>query len=224
MVADHIDTIDDRQHVYTLGLIRSNSMSLLSKFLKEMKVSQEFVDIYRDHLAAETLRGRIVSVTTDMVQIEKYNDDGDYDGMSLVRLCDFSRVRAKGKELELAKKISNINKNKTSTRQLKSKSVLAAMEIVQSDQGYVSIYIENIDPDICLIGEVMETDSDFVTLREYGTLKTQDTRRLIIEKNSITRIDFDGKYEKAILKFCVPQVSETRLDLTPQTSTRGWRW
>jgi hypothetical protein len=69
--------------------------------------------------------------------------------------------------------------------------------IVDLNGKYVSLslHIERIDPDICLIGKVIDF---FVLLDEFGTLRTQDKRKLLLTRAEITRVDVDGPYERDI--------------------------
>ena len=177
---------------------KGRKISLMSKSLKEIQIAQELSDIYRDHLDAETLRGRILDVSSEIIHLEKFSDEGEYDGRSFIQLADVTRVRSKGRELELVKNLSANTSRKRYTGDIAAENLWDAIELVQQNLGYVVLFIEDIDPDICIIGELVEHDENHVRLNEFGTLKTQDRRELVVEKSAITRVDYDGGYEVTI--------------------------
>lgn len=173
-------------------------MSVMIKFLKEIQLSKELSDIYRDHLAADTLRGRVLDVSDELIQVEKYSDEGEYEGISFIRPSDVTRIRSKGRELELVGRMASKALRKRSAPQIKAQNLWDAIDEIQRAQGYVVLHIEAIDPDICVIGEVVEHDDEFVRMNEYGTLKTQDRREIVVEKSAVMRVDYDGRYEVMI--------------------------
>lgn len=66
--------------------------------------------------------------------------------------------------------------------------------------GYVTVFCEASDPDVCYIGKIADHDANFVLLDAYGTSATLDKKKLIVRKDDITRIDADGPYEKYLKK------------------------
>lgn len=173
-------------------------MTILVKFLKDISNSNAFVDVYRDDIDGETLRGSIIELSNGILQVLKYSDIGEHDGVTFIRLSDVTRIRASGRELTLTMKLAELSKNEPSVQKFSPSSMWGAVEAVQEIHGYVTIFIENIDPDIAIIGELVEHDDDYVHLKEYGTMKTQDERDLILLKEEITRVDGEGVYEKTI--------------------------
>lgn len=175
-------------------------MSVMLRYLKELKLSQEFADIYRDELGAGTLRGRLADISDELIQVERYSDEGEYEGMSFIFPEDVTRARSKGRELDLVKSASRTSSRKPALTTLKARTLWDAIDEIQRVQGYVCLHIESADPDICVIGEVVEHDDGFVRMHEYGTLKTQDRREIVVEKDAITRVDCDGLYESVIAR------------------------
>lgn len=176
-------------------------MSLLKKFLTDAQLTREITDIDRDRLATETLRGRVAAVSDEIVQIERYSDGGEFDGVSVIRLADVTRVRKGGSELSLAGRIADQGIRKPSHKTLEAKSLWEAVEEIQRAAGYVVLYAEALDDDMLFIGRIAEQDDNFVQLAAFGTLTSQDTYDIIIDKDDVTRVDFDARYEAAIVKF-----------------------
>lgn len=173
-------------------------MALLTKYLKEKQVSGDLLDIYRDNLDGETIRGKIINLSDEILQLEKYSDNGQFDGIAFIRASDVTRIRAKGRELEfLASVIANTSGG-ANPKKMSVQGLWSAVEAVHQEYGYVVLFIEDIDPDIVVLGEIAEHDSGHVRIKEYGTLKSGDERELILSKDEITRVDADGNYERLI--------------------------
>lgn len=174
---------------------------LLHQFLDEVKKSAELVDVFRDDLRAETTRGIVVQMLPDLVQIERYTDEGIYWGMAILRLEDVTRVRRNSRELQLLQTL--ITRPETTSKTILStqQTLWEAVEFVQRQEGYVVACVEGSDPEFNIIGEVVASDEDYFRMTEFGTMSTQDVRDVVVKKASITRIDFDNRYDVAIHRF-----------------------
>jgi hypothetical protein len=171
---------------------------LLHQFLDEVKKSAELVDVFRDDLRAETTRGIVVQNLTDLVQIQRYTDEGLYWGMAIVRLEDITRVRRNSRELQLLQTLLTRPERSSKTILSTQQTLWEAAEFVQRQEGYVVACVEGSDPDFNIVGEVIASDDDCVRMTEFGTMSTQDLRDVVVRKSSITRIDFDNRYDVLI--------------------------
>jgi hypothetical protein len=171
---------------------------LLHNFCLEAKQSAELVDVFRDDLRAETTRGIIVQVLPELVQIERYTDEGIYWGMAILRLEDVTRVRRKSRELRLVQTLLSRPENSSKTIISNQQTLSEAIDFVQSQEGYVVVCVEEADPDFNVIGEIVASDEDYFRMTEYGTMNTQDVRELVVKKSAVTRVDFDNRYDVAI--------------------------
>lgn len=171
---------------------------LLHQFLDEVKKSAELVDVFRDDLRAETTRGFVVQMLPDLVQIERYTDEGVYWGMAILRLEDVTRVRRNSRELQLLQTLMTRPERTSQTILSTQQTLWEAVEFVQRQEGYVVACVEGSDPEFNIIGEVVASDEDYFRMTEFGTMSTQDVRDVVVKKASITRIDFDNRYDVAI--------------------------
>lgn len=171
---------------------------LLHEFCLEAKKSAELVDVFRDDLLAETTRGIIVQVLPELLQIERYTDEGIYWGMAILRLEDVTRVRRKSRELQLVQTLLSRPENRSKSIISNLQTLSEAIDFVQSEEGYVVVCVEEADPDFNIIGEVVASDEGYFRMTEYGTMNTQDVRELVVKKSAVTRVDFDNRYDVAI--------------------------
>ena len=119
---------------------------LLHNFCLEAKQSAELVDVFRDDLRAETTRGIIVQVLPELVQIERYTDEGIYWGMAILRLEDVTRVRRKSRELRLVQTLLSRPENSSKTIISNQQTLSEAIDFVQSQEGYVVVCVESARP------------------------------------------------------------------------------
>ena len=63
----------------------------------------------------------------------------------------------------------------------------------------VTIHRENVDPDVCHIGRVVGVDKDKVGLLEINPDASWDSRPVAYRTREITRVDFGGSYEDALM-------------------------
>jgi hypothetical protein len=63
----------------------------------------------------------------------------------------------------------------------------------------ITIHRENVDSDICQIGRVVAVEKDKVELLEINADAHWDSRPLGYKTREITRVDFGGSYEDALM-------------------------
>jgi len=174
-------------------------MTIPNQFISELIESETLVDVFRDEIKGETLRGIIRDCSDGLVYIEKYSDLGAYDGISVFQRPDVNRVRWGSLDLGGTEKLLQKVANPKNIGLKRFPALWDAIVDLNGKYDSLSIYIERLDPEICLIGKVIDFDEEFVLLDEFGTLKTQDRRKLLLTRAEITRVDVDGPYERDII-------------------------
>ena len=174
-------------------------MSLLMKQIKECIENQRFVDIYRGRLCEDdAIFGKIIDVSDDFVSMVTFDADF-YDGISVIRIEDITRLRWGGnnrisQETVIQKKTLNLQ-----IPQIDITSFCKALDGLNKAFDCVTIHTEEIDDDICFIGEVNQLDDDHVQLHEFGTMDNLDRSYLTLPWRDITRIEADSKYERDLM-------------------------
>ncbi len=173
-------------------------MSLLSKKFREYKLSQEIVDIYRDHLTDESITGYIADFNKEFIVLNCYTDEGENNGISLFYIDDITRIRAKGNIREAIKALAQHKNTKFDSYKIDLKSMSSILNSVQEIFGHVCIHTESMDNQICFIGSIKDEDKEWVELVSFGAMSNLDIKQLILKNDEISRIDAGGKYENAI--------------------------
>jgi hypothetical protein len=189
----------------------------------ELIAQRTVVEVYRERIAREPLVGRVLQQSPSVFLMEKLDELYRYDGVVAARPADITRLRIGGRELEMGARVAPAKKKKPVVLPRAGLlEISSAITLLNKKFGYVVLFVESIDDDVCFIGEELAVDDDFVLIREYGTLRSMDRSELLVRIDEITRVDADGQYERQL----VGLFSESRSSTTqraPRNSSKRRR-
>ena len=174
-------------------------MDIKTKYLEKLLKDKIFVDISTDYFE-EAFFGFIINFNEEFLLLEKFTDLGQPDGITVLKREAITRIKWGGNEIENTFNSIITEERIDSIEGLRVDTLEEALKSVQNKFGYVTLYIENIDTEMCIIGEIEEIDKDTIVIFEFGTVKALDRKRLMISSNEITRIEAGGKYEKWLME------------------------
>jgi hypothetical protein len=169
-------------------------MNTQNKYLEKLQKEYVFVDIYTDYFE-ESIYGFIIKFNEEFLLIEKYTSLGKVDGIVIFKREDITRIKWGGNESENTYKLTLKEERIQGIENIKIDTLEELLKDVHRKFGYVSLSIQKIDPDMCIIGEIEEMDNDTIVIHEFGTFATSDRKRMMISLTEITRIDAGGQYE-----------------------------
>ena len=171
-------------------------MSILVDQLQNALDDEIYVDIYRDEVdTGESESGYAAHLSDDYVSLIKFTDEGYYDGLVFMDVDDITRVRMASRSLESQEKLVEKNASIPEVPEFEMSSMEEIIEQTAEHYGCVTVFIENIDEDLCFTGEVVEMDEEQLVLNEYGSMGKLDRCTLVLRMDDITRVDVDGQYE-----------------------------
>jgi hypothetical protein len=173
-------------------------MSVLTDALKRAIEDRCLVEIYRDRLAGEPLRGRLMQFSSFVFVLEKVDQLNRADGLVAARVRDITRLRRGSRELSLEAELVEWPPERLPLPEIALLETSSALTILQKTFGHVAIYIEAIASGVCFIGEAHELDDDFVRVTEFGPLKSLDRPELLLPVEDITRVEAGGVYERQL--------------------------
>jgi hypothetical protein len=159
-------------------------------------------DLIRFHRRFEDNRvcGYVLDVGPKFFLLAHVCDRIRFDGFECLRASDVRRIELPTPamrnfvETTLRKRREQIRK--------KPRIDLASVESILKSASrifpLVTIHRENADPDVCWVGRVRRMDRGRVSLLEINPDATWDEEVTEHRAAGITRIDFDGDYEKAL--------------------------
>lgn len=173
-------------------------MSLLDDYLKIAQEKEQLVDIYRDCHDDGRLC-RINAVSEYGIYATCFSVNGEYDGIVICRKDHVTRIRWGGTDRESARRLIERSGSVPPAPEINLSTLKDIVESVQKQFGYVTVAMERIKPDENYIGEVVSVDEDYLVLNEYGSSDAMDRSMSVLDMDEVTRVDADGRYERAIL-------------------------
>lgn len=174
-------------------------MSIVDKTLKMIQTKDILVDLYTDSYD-ESFYGFIKKQNDEFLLLEHYNNDGFYNGILIFKRKDITRLKWDNNYTNSAFKLIERKKDISKLDKINIDSIENILKSINDIFGYISIQVQDINKDWAIIGQIQEMDSDFIVIKEFGTMSTLDRGMLMIAVSDITRIDADGIYEINLMK------------------------
>ncbi len=169
-------------------------MDLNTKYLQKLKSENILAHIYTDHYD-ESDYGFILDFNDEFLLIEKFDDDCNYDGLSIFQRHNITRVRWSGNDIESVSKLIDPTKRPKIMINIDLTSINTILENVDKLYNHLTVHIQDIDKSVCFIGQIHEIDENSIVINEFGTKSSLDRRFILLSLNDITRIDVNGQYE-----------------------------
>lgn len=174
-------------------------MSLLDRYIKKAIGETLYLDVYRTKYDDTAVFGTIVLESKEFLCIKKIDEDGTYDGFSVVRRADVTQFVMGGKNRNKVQQLALEKSESVSVPEMDLTSLSSVIGSLSSQYGALSIYTESDDPDSYYIGKVNEVDDEYILLDTYGTEEDLEMSQMLFDLTLITRIDIDGKYENDLI-------------------------
>lgn len=172
-------------------------MSVLQRELSSFTRSGHVVDIYREHLVRESLFGRLIQWSDVVIVFEKLDELYEYDGISIIRTGDLTRMRAYDRELMSIQKLLSHEKPEP-LHDVAGVAITTAVTKLSQKFNCLAFYTERIASDMVFVGVPESLDDDFLAIRAWGTARNGDEYRLILKITEITRVDANSKYLRTL--------------------------
>lgn len=169
-------------------------MDIQTKYLQKLKNEKIFADIYTDNYE-ESIYGFIFDFNEDFLILEQFTDIGEADGIAILKRENISRIKWAGNDIETTSHFALKEKRNENIDKLKIGDIQHILRSVQNIFGYVTLFIQDIDRGMCIIGEIEEMDEDTIIVKEYGTYASLDRKMLMLSIHEITKIECGGQYE-----------------------------
>ncbi len=168
-------------------------MELTTKYLDKLKDEHILADFYADNYD-ESEYGFIVDYNDKFLVIEKFDNNCNYDGLVIYLRQNITRIRWSGNEIESVSKLIDISKRQKEIN-IDLTSIQSVLRSVNKIYNHLTVYIQDIDNDVCIIGQIHELDDNSIVIHEFGTKSSLDRKFILLGVDEITRIDAGGQYE-----------------------------
>ena len=174
-------------------------MGLKAKYLEKFKNENILADFYTDNYE-ESDFGFVIDFNDDYLLIESFDSDCKYDGIITFLRQDVTRIRWFGNEIESVHKVIDLSKRQKEKIDIDLTSIRSILESVQALYNHITVYIQDVDKDVCFIGQIHEIDDETVVIHEFGSKISLDRKFIILSLNDITKISANGHYENILMK------------------------
>jgi hypothetical protein len=174
-------------------------MSVSTKFIERLKSEQIFIELHADRYD-DSDYCFIIDYDDDFLVIERFKAEGGYEGISVLLRQNISRIKWGGNELTSISKLIDVSKRQQSKSEVDLTSIETVLSTTYAMFGHISVFIQDIDKNICFVGQIHEIDNEAIVINEFGTKGTLDRRFILLSLEDITRIDAGGLYERNLEK------------------------
>ncbi|MBV8632408.1 MAG: hypothetical protein JOZ83_15875 [Silvibacterium sp.] len=144
------------------------------------------------------IAGYVLDVGPKFFLLALVSDRMWFDGFECFRISDIRNVKSH----PYTKFVESVLKKRKVTRLRKPKVSVASVEDLLRSAGrafpLVTIHREQVDPDACWIGRVVQVTHNRVSFLEIGPDAVWDDALSEYGLSQITRVNFGGDYEEAL--------------------------
>lgn len=173
-------------------------MNLLEKCIQKSISEKLFIDFYRTYLQADRIFGIVTQNSTDFLCVKKFNEEGEYDGLTVIRKPDITLLGIGGNNRKTVEQLVLDRKDAKFESNIDLSSLKSIVESINIQFGYLSIYTEEDSDEDFYVGEIIEIDNFYLLLNAFGA-EELDRSEVLIKLEAITRIEVDGKYEQEMI-------------------------
>ena len=167
------------------------------ELLNELSEARSLVDVRRDDLEVDDIRGFILATSAKLVLIGVVGDDIQHNGYTVIEQDDISFLRWGTDYLLGWEKALGEPAVDGSLKEADLSNWWGALEAARSMAPLVTIYRERLDSNTVYISDQFQ----FSDVSIIGTQVTNDGQRngsIAIRSDDLTPIDFGGRYEAGL--------------------------
>lgn len=170
---------------------------LLFSELKQLAEARELISIERD-CHDEELTGFIGTLTENMVSMQLFNNDGEFDGFTFFQFSQITQVFWGNREHQA---ILHLTKQKSAPEMPILVSSDLSDAILELNQRYSSLcFHEAHDEDRFNVAVIEEHDEDWYKIQTFSIRKSLSRLNKIINANTISRVVVDSPYQNRIVE------------------------
>ncbi|MDB6109156.1 MAG: hypothetical protein JWR69_906 [Pedosphaera sp.] len=193
------------------------------------RTSNRLVEALQDELLVKFCRkfeegsisGHVLEVGPQFFMVALVDDSIRFNGFLCLRVSDVRHLEAPHKYAAFAEAAL---RKRSDRRPKKPRVSLANIEelLLSANRAFplLTIHREKVDPDLCWIGRVLKIGKGRVSFLEIGPDATWDKNPNEYTLAEITRVDFGGDYEKALLLVGGPAPAQQPVEIVRGELTR----
>lgn len=169
--------------------------------LEKAQTRNNLVRIFREELDGPDnwSDGFIIDANEDMVLLQLVDDSIRLNGYQILFLEDISDFVHPAPFNDFQKKVLELREEEVQNPEIELGDLSQILLDISEDFGLVTLHREELESDSCEIGRVIKADEVSFELEEIGSDARWFDETYEYDLYDITRIEFGGAYEEALL-------------------------
>ena len=165
------------------------------ELLNELSEAKSLVDVRRDDLEVDDIRGFILGTSAKLVLIGVVGDDIRDDGYTIIELDDVTFLRwGTDQLLAWERVLPRPDGDAEVAADLDLSTWWGAIESARSKAPLITFRRERFNSSACYISDGFRTSDDSIIGRQVST-DGQRNGSFALRSDDLTRVDFGGRYE-----------------------------
>ena len=164
------------------------------ELLNQLNESKTLVDIRRDDLNVDDIRGFILGTSAEFVLIGVVGDDIQHNGFTVIATADISYLRWGTDYLLGWEKALPAPVGHDQARETDLSSWWGILATARTMAPLVTFFRERLDSRTCYIADQFQFSDDMIVGRQITT-DGQRNGSFAMRTDDLTRVDFGGSYE-----------------------------
>jgi hypothetical protein len=158
------------------------------------------VQLQRDALDLAPWDGFLIAESDQLLLLQFVSDRYDLDGYKVFRRCDVTRLDEDFPRREMIERALRVKDlSPAPARVGAERDMRLMMAEVEREYGLLTLHREVDDPDVCEIGKVRLASEERYVLYWLDTNGCWEPDDRAFLYAAVTRLDFDGEYERTLL-------------------------
>jgi hypothetical protein len=146
----------------------------------------------------DVIRGCVLDVGSKFFLLALVSDRLWFDGFECFRIADIRKLRPDPYERFVERALKKRGEKRLDKLRVSVKNIQELLVTAGREFPLVTIHREEIDPDVCWIGRILEVTPEVVKILEIDPDAVWETKPEEYLLKEITRVNFGGDYEDAL--------------------------
>ena len=156
--------------------------------------------IVRESIESGYFDGYILDATRELLLLAIVNETIHLDGFTVLRVADITDMEVPTPFWEFQEKALELRgENHQVCPPVDLTSMNSTIRSISEAYPLITIHREHVDPDVCHIGQAMAVSEEWLHLKPITPAAEWKDELESHRVSEITRVDFDGQYEDALL-------------------------
>lgn len=173
--------------------MRKSPLSRLKELMRDRRLVR-FNRRFEEHV----VHGYVLDVGQKFFLLALVSDRLWFDGFECFRIADIRKLRPDPYERFTEQALKKRGEKMSKKPRISLKNIQELLRTAGRAFPLVTIHREEIDPDVCWVGRILQVTHNTLRIREIGPDAVWDSNSEEYHSKDITQVNFGGDYEDAL--------------------------